>query len=186
MSINFTATHKLTTAIPKYSNNEYKPEIVSVVELDKHNPNDKISLYATAVDWTQKGAEFAFNIFHETEKPTVFADLCAEHFYALTTQKDDFEHLDYNKTLGLMMFGESNLDNNEIIWLQGKPGTNKTKRETNREYKNVGKALIDYVKYEYSDKPIEVQSANSAIEFYKKNGFKPLSKNSPCTLIYNV
>ncbi len=188
MSINFTAnllSHP--TVQHKSSAFGYKPAEVSLVELDKKNKHDVDAIRQTSQDWMDKGGQFISNYYHDMVKPFEYADVEKEHFYALTTQKSDFENLKGKDILGVMMFAETRNPENEIEWLETNPQTKKASG-LKREYKDVGKKLVEYVRANFKQKDIFVQSADSAIGFYKKLGAEQPNKKFPkkCQLYFRV
>ena len=68
--------------------------------------------------------------------------------------------------------------------MQVKPSTN-FRNSQDRKYTGIGSALVNYIK-EISDKPIYVQSADDAIGFYRKQGFKSQEAQIPSKMIWEV
>ena len=60
---------------------------------------------------------------------------------------------------------------NELKAIQTHPRY-KTKKCHRPNYKNIGTAMIDFLKEKYSDKPLVLYSDSSALGFYEKLGFK--------------
>ena len=170
-TINFTANLIKHTQIPKrFVDDEYYPSTVSIVELDKNNDTDVEALKQTSYLWNDQQAKYSSNIYHEAVKGYDYDNIEAEHFLALTEQTGSYERLNPNCILGLMLFSQTYDDEDEITWLQVRPNTY-SKQTWKREYKEVGKSLIDLLKETKLKKPIHVQSSNEAVEFYKKQGF---------------
>ena len=185
-SINFTASLVQRSQIMKrQSDNEFRPVTLSIVELDKNDEKDVKALYKTAIDWTYQGAKYSSNIYHEAVKGFEYDNIEKEHYFALTEQQNNFKELDSDKILGLMLFSHTTHENDEISWLQVRPNT-KTKDSWNREYKGVGKAMVDLLSRVNYGKPIYVQSSNEAIEFYKKQGFKNSGEDISSCMIKEV
>ena len=180
MSINFTANlMNRTTVMQQISTNNYWDTDVSIVELDVNNDLDIKAIEETKNKWIDNGAMYIHHIYDDAVEPHQYYDVEKSHFYALTTQNADFNKLKSDKILGVMMFSEikSNLPN-EITWLEVNPETNKTLNK-NREFKNVGTRLIEFVKNTFKTKNIHVHSAYNAQKFYKKNGFISMTKKIP-------
>lgn len=155
----------------------WKPIDVSIVELDSTKLSDVNALGKTSKNWDKKGAIYVkhilFNIIPYLKAG--IADI-KDHYYALTTQQDNFEKLEPENILGLMLFREKNDCKNEICYLEVNPSTTKNKNIF-RKYKDVGKTLVEFVKSQFSQKKIEVWSDLDAIDFYKKRGFRRRSRN---------
>ena len=172
MTINFTANFLKTVNIPKRTidGNFYNTK-VSFVELDKNDRVDKDSLKNVSKLWNKKEFNYASEIYYDAAKPFEYDNIVKEHYYAVTTQSENFEKLESEKILGLSLFSETTKPENEINWLQTNPVYKHGSIEP-REYKGIGKAIIEYVKEHYRDKNIKVFAADDAINFYKKLGFK--------------
>lgn len=170
-SINFTANLVKRTQIQKSDDYKtYHPADAAIVELDKYDKNDVKALYDTSVLWNYQGAKYSSEILHEAVKGYDYDDIEREHYLAVTTQTDDFENLEPKKILGLMLFSETNNEDNEINWLQVRPNTNNN-QTWKREYKKVGAVFVDLLKNMKLGKNIHVQSAPEAVGFYKAMGF---------------
>lgn len=183
-SINFTANlMKHTQILKRDENGCFSPVKASVVELDKNDEQDLKSLHDTTVLWNYQGAKYSSNIYHEAVKGYEYDDVEGEHYLALTTQNENHDKLDPDKVLGLMLFSNERFDTDEITWFQVRPNTN-TKQSWNREYKGVGKAMIDYIKQVNFFKPIHAMSVPESVEFYKKQGFEPHEDDIPSSLYY--
>lgn len=183
--INFTANFIKNTQIKQCRTcDTFIDKEAAIVELDINDKNDIKSLYETASDWDSKGFTYTFEIFCDATKGYEYDDVKKEHYIALTTQKDNFENLEPDKIIGLSLFSETKKPENEINWLQVDPESN-TERKYEREYKGGGRAIVNYIQETYTDKPIYVQSAKDAINFYRKCGFYPKDKNAPAQLIWN-
>lgn len=176
-TINFTANLIKRTQIQRRnSDNKFEPYDVSIVELDKNYEPDINSLYKASILWNDQGARYSSNIYHDATKGYEYDDVKREHYFALTEQNKDFDNLDEEKILGLMLFSESVYPDDEITWLQVRPNTN-TPNSWKRKYKGVGTAMINMLKDTNLKKDIRVKSADDAVEFYKKQGFKQMATN---------
>ena len=168
----------------RQENDEFEPVKVSIVELDKDSEDDVKALYKTSILWLDQGAKYSSNIYHEAVKGYEYDDIEREHYFALTTQNEGFNKLDSEKILGLMLFSNTRHDTDQICWFQVRPNTNTTD-SWQREYKGVGKSMMDLIKVINYNKPIYVQSSDKAVEFYKKQGFIVDDKNTPsCLTLY--
>lgn len=181
--INFKANFIRNTHIQQVVTKDLsKDKEVSLVELDVNQKNDISALKTVAEDWDRRAFGYAGCIYDDATNTIKFPDT-KEHFFALTTQKEDYKNLDPKKILGLTMFSDKkNSSKNELNWLQVEPDSSYSNSGEYRTYKNVGRTLVNYLK-EISDKTLSVYPARKAAEFYRKLGFKKETSKYP-TLIY--
>jgi len=185
-SISFTARYLAGATVSRVKADEkLKPVDVAIVELDKNDNSDMDALCEVAKSWNNRGKSYAYEVLCDATKGYEYDDVNREHYIALTSQKNDFEHLDADKVLGLTLFAETKKPENEICWLSVDPANN-TKNKSGRKYKNIGSAIMNYLKTDYPEKPIYVQAISDAIPFYKKNGFEPRKIDRPCSLYLEV
>lgn len=183
--LNFTANFlKDVSILKKDYDGEYSPCTVSLVELDTEDNNDIKALYKTASLWAKKGCYYAFGIYNDATKECKTSDVEKEHYIALTTQEDNYSHLDHNKVLGLAMFSEMKFEDNRLDFLEVNPKTSKSKSR-NRQYKEAGKAIIQYLKDNYNQN-IGVSSDSRAVDFYRKQGFVSVDNKNPEIMCYNA
>jgi len=188
MSINFTANQVHQTTIPrKLSWRNYADSAISIVELDSKNDADIDAIIKTERNWTNNGGQYIHHFCRDFVENHRYVDIEKEHYYALTTQNADFNKLNPKNILGVLMFSESKNFENEITWLEVDPATRKSAGR-NREYKEVGKRLVEYILNKYKEKDIFVQSAKDAIKFYKKLGAEQPYQRFPkkCQLYFRV
>lgn len=178
-SINFTARLVSSPTIQQRNFISWKPYGVSIVELDSAHSDDIRALEEVSDNWCKNGGKYADDIFLSAipELKSSCITGIKDHFYALTTQKKNFEKIDPYDILGLMLFQEKNDNTNEIALLEVNPSTSKSKNNIVRKYKEVGKALVEFVKSKFSHRDIDVLSDHKAIDFYKKVGFQQKSRN---------
>lgn len=160
-------------------------EKVALVELDKNNTDDINALHNVARDWEKKSFTFAMEIYNDAVKGYEYEDVNKEHYYALTTQKNEFENLDQEKILGLMMFSEYKNGKNRIDWLQVEP-TSSSRSKVTKKYKGIGSALVDYSKQISTNKIIDVSAYKDAIGFYEKQGFSHIPCESDYCMYYEA
>lgn len=154
----------------------YKEQEAAIVELECSSQSDMDALSNASSRWMKKGAKYADGIsFEALYSDYVHATNWTPHYYALTTQTKNLEHIDSGNILGLMMFMERPQLSNEISLLEVNPSTCKSKNFF-RRYKEVGKKLVQYVQTKYGQKDIDVFSDYTARDFYKKLGFAGTSK----------
>ena len=110
------------------------------------------------------------------------------NLYMLTLPQDSYEKIDDKNILGCVLLNEQS-NKLEINYLQVNPRYTAKKRPVakNRffkfiekhllckketEYKDIGRGILDTIKYIYADKnTIELITDAKAVNFYKKNGF---------------
>lgn len=168
------------------SNNQTREKTVSIVELDKNNFHDRFAMRDVAMDWEKnlrlyqpEGHNYATGIADSMiswAKPEQYE---TNHYFLITKQKKNFEHITPEDVLGAAQFTEKKYKKNELAWLQVDPKTN-YKPNGNREFKGVGKALVEHIKT-ISKKPFEVFSDPDAINFYTKLGLKYKEKTGMLT-----
>lgn len=186
MTINFTANFLKTTKIPKLNNDgKYSNAKVSLVELNKKDNSDKNALKKVANLWNEKEFTYASEIFYDAAKPFEYDNITKEHYYALTTQSENFENLEPEKILGLNVFSETTKPENELNWLQTDPSQRYGSIEK-RQYTEIGKTIVEYLKEHFTNKPISVFAADDAINFYKQLGFKNRPTKSERQLYYEI
>ncbi len=161
------------------------PKQAYIVELKK-NGNDLKSLYNLSLLWDKEGKNLVPYLLSDfikdiDEKP----DVNDEHCFALTLQDSDFENIKPEKILGVSLFSEEDIEN-EINWLQVQPKNNSIFEPANREYEDVGTAIVDYLKAQYAGKSMYANVSAGAIDFYRKQGFKSYDKKFPCSMYFKV
>lgn len=181
--ISFTARYVKPADIKKFDGNSYKPHTASLVEMEL---SDRPAIERVAYDWMQPVSD---QLYKESE----YMGREGMHIYAVTNQANNFEQLDSNKILGMMLFqeGGTSKTHNTIEFLQVSPyemspnyGSGLSKnfnkllakifKFKQPEHKHIGKALLDTAKEMSADKPIDLYSVKDAVEFYLINGFKRL------------
>ncbi len=188
-TVTFTSQFKKNMIIQtRDGSSNYCDKTVSVVELDRKNNHDIDTMFAIGDNWSKQGFNYAQSILISAisdEDETDWTDKLKEHYIAMTLQDDNFEKLDPKKVIGLSLLSEYNYDN-EINYLQVKPTNSYSKVGEKRKYKKIGTAMLDYMKSISEQKPIFVNSALEAVNFYTMNDFKRVSEEDPTKLYYNV
>ncbi len=155
--------------------NMFMPHKVSIVELDTLNKRDIFALKDIGRTWDEPYLDIICDdarMLFETSERSLF-----HRFFVLTTQRDNFNNLQPDGILAateITAFPTSKKIN--IDFLQVDPENNYLARY--RNYKNIGSALIAGIKNIFKGKEITVQSVPSALPFYFKNKFHPITKNS--------
>ena len=189
--ISFKASFVKNTQVQQtLSNNQTREKTVSIVELDRNNLHDRIAMRDIAMDWGKnlrlyqpEGHNYATGIavsMLSWAKPEQYE---TNHYFLITKQKKNFEHIIPEDVLGAAQFTKKKYEKNELAWLQVDPKTN-YKPNGNREFKGVGKALVEHVK-SISKKSIILCADINAIPFYKNLGFKSY-KNDLALMIYKT
>ena len=94
--ITFQANYLNSASIKRI--NTYKPSIkkVAFVEINPNNPSDVLALHKAAIKWDKTGGEgFAYDICEAVNKGK------PDRFFALTTQHDRFDNLNFKQILSL-------------------------------------------------------------------------------------
>ena len=179
--INFTGTYLSQAQIKKMDkNNKYVKHDVSFVQIHPTNNNDISTLKKTSKIWEDKPSLLSFaNMIYEDAKNIHDEefDTGIHKFYALTNQKNNFEKLLPNEILGLTEvthYPKSTKMNIDLLEVH--PEYNYLSENSN--YKKVVEALINNIKNIFEGKEITVRAISSALDFYIKNGFKQIQKNS--------
>lgn len=164
MAISFKGNYVCDTQVKK--NN--KPYTLSFVQIDTKNKSDITALSELDYMYQRKSyfGDISDNASLDYRCNMSFND---KKYYVLTSQKRNFEKLDSDMILGAVQV-EPHENCNEINYLQVIPEQNYS--NSNREYKNLGASIVGTILKLYPDKQLMLYSSNSAIDFYKKLGFK--------------
>ena len=169
--INFTANFVQNTTIKKKekSTSEAVNTEVALVELDPNDKNDIKTIEDLSYDWGYLGT-YIGSIYSNMVKEVSYEDVEKEHYYAVTTQENNFDKLDPNRILGVMLFLETTPDTelNEIKYIEVNPSTNRTLNR-NRKYIGVGSSMLKFLFENYKQKPIYARSDVRATKFYENN-----------------
>lgn len=146
--------------------NKYLPRKAVCVEFNPHADTDFKALKNTGESWLGGYAE---NIASAAEKIRQGKISGKRHkIFGLTTQQNDFAHIDYSKLLLLCEFEHVSKDILHIWHIQTNP---KFVYSVKSDFKHIGTGFMDILK-KMSGKIFTVKSAYNAAEFYEKNGFK--------------
>ncbi|MCQ2754977.1 MAG: GNAT family N-acetyltransferase [bacterium] len=144
---------------------KYKTYKAAFVEID---PKNDLKALATASDNWNDGFTFLENIV------TIITNKCyreSDKIYALTSQTKDFENLDPDDLLGVVLVNCADDKYNTINFLQTNPYFEYI-RGYSRFFKGIGKSIIRCIKREAKDKGLKTFSTRDAVTFYKKYGFE--------------
>ena len=158
-----------------HEESRYDEEQVSLVEIDLGNKDDIKALGKISNDWAC--AMLVGNIYSEAkEMSEIEDDLLDYRFFVLTSQKDNFENLDPDKILSICEVEESNDGNDAFVeYIEANPDCMLT---VFPEYKRVGSALLDGLKYYYNKISLYSIPTEDVLDFYDRNDFKPKSAAS--------
>lgn len=172
-NINFTANYIKPAVIKKNDGRgNFCPYKVSVVEFDNYNKNDEVTLRKISREWDD---DFSTEIYLDFIENQVYRTNPKRHFFAITLQAEDHEHLRNEEIMGLAEFEEGK-NINELLFLQVNPKQNFSSNQN--EYKHIGTAMLNFLETYFIRKPIKVAPVPSAYDFYKKNEFTPMPKNN--------
>lgn len=178
--ISFTANFIQNTTIKRQDDKSKKPVKVkaAIVELDKNDKNDVQTIKKLSNDWTHHGGRYINGIYDRMVNNRQDCCVKERHYYAITTQKKDYDKLNPHHVLGVMLFYETTPDKelNEIKYLEVNPSTSRTLNKE-RKYHGVGSKLVDYVIETYKEKPIYAYSDIRSIKFYENNNFTNRNDN---------
>ena len=125
------------------------------------------AIKAAAADWV--GGSFARSIAYKAEQ-MCNSDILKKcnRIYLLTSQKEDFKKLRWEKLLGMAHMDIKSDTESELTYFQVKPNTIYEKNK--RKYKNIGSKMIETLKNYYVN--IVLLAFYKAANFYNKQGFK--------------
>ena len=188
--ISFKANYIKPINIMKRENNTYVPYEAALVEFNPKDENDLNTIKSVSSYW--KNDSFAVWIYENAYKRLFRSTNDNEHIYGIVKPQETYSKVQKNNVLGLADFSEDkNLT--ELNYLQIHPDNISSKNRQSipmtimqtikkklfgnfifpetREYKNIGSAMLDFLKNKIGDRVISVYSDKNAIGFYKHNGF---------------
>lgn len=160
--------------------NKYIPHQASIIQIDTANKKDIFALKEAYRDWDTTPSTLSFSdIIYEDAKDihNMGTDNGFHKFFVLSNQKKDFDNLNHDEILAMTEIS-SYPDSKKISIeaLEVHPDHNYWSQ--NRNYKGIGRAFLDSIKQVFKDKEINVRSVPSALDFYRQNGFYPITRNS--------
>lgn len=142
---------------------EYETADASFIRFDLNNMNDKIALKEIGENWV--GARYIADICSE-------ADWADEYeFYAITSQHNDFNHLNAKKILSICSIDSSC---NYIDYMQSNPDCI---YKAYPKYKGSGSALLKSLQTHFTYLAGSPIPDEDVIDFYIRNDFKPQKPN---------
>lgn len=175
-NISFGARYIKDAQIKKLvSDGIYKPKETPIIEIDPYNREDLTALKHIVADWGND--TFAADICSDAHFVNDF-DSQHPRFYAVTRQKQHFEHLSPDLVMGLAEVIKTSAKNLNLEFLQVNPLLLDFMYEPPL-FKHVGTAIIDFIKGKCKkNHSISLKSVPTAEGFYEKNGFVKIDKNS--------
>ena len=167
-SINFTAKYISSAKVSNYiqKSKRYAQKEVSFVELNPHDTSDLAVLDRIADSWEYD--KFSVNIYNSAYDIYKKALKTKDRIYALTTQSDKFEALDYRKVLGLT---DMRLLNKKEIYISHIQVNPEYVYSLKPEYKGSGSAILKSLQNMYTKITLFSLPEKSVKNFYKRNGF---------------
>ncbi len=168
--VNFNAKFLHNVSIKRLDNKtgEYKKFKAAFIEFEPQNKRDLEVIEHATDNW--HGETYARNIANKALKMSN-SELSPKlnHIFMVTSQKDNFENLKWEKLLGIAHLEVESIDENELKYLQVRPDTKHGK--DNRKYKDIGAKIIESLKAKYNTS-IRLIAFYKASGFYNKHGFK--------------
>lgn len=149
---------------------KFHPYQVALIEFNPKSEQDFLSLNVTNCNWGN-----CKTLLHDIMKKFNFLHRGLrmpqeERFFGITKQKEHFDKLEPDKILGVLQTRRNRQGKFEIENFQVSPNTNYD--AIVRDYKGVGKALLEHIKEHFvKEKEILLDAKKSAIPFYEKFGF---------------
>ncbi len=153
---------------------------VNMVQIDPMSEKDIQSIRTVNSIW-ENGCTYADDILDDLYE-YVETNLPHKVFFALTTQKKDFQELIPEKILGLgEVLTEPNSDKIKFKRLQTTP--KEEYQNPKRSLTGIGKALLSGIKTMF---PVNIilESDKDAKGFYLKNGFEFIGKKKSLSMIF--
>ena len=181
--ITFKGKYLHTMSIPKIKDNIGAQRKVAFVELLPGSEEDINTMTQISKEWGWIDS-FANNIrmsmLREILQPNLQL-VNTKRFFALTTQEDKFDKLDYLQILGVAELENASNEQKNINYLQVNP--DHAYGSAQAEYKNIGKSLLKGILNIHQDGvEFVLNSVSSSCEFYEKLGFN----NTTGTRIYRL
>lgn len=151
-----------------FATKRYKTTQASFVEFEPKSETDLRALVKAQSEWD--GEFFAADIVRTAAKMSLGGlKQPKNRIFVLTTQLDDCRNLNKDSILGMVQMVGEKAALAELKFFQVRPDLSYNK--VHRDYKGVGKAILDSIKEIYT-KAIKLQSCYSAANFYEKQGFE--------------
>lgn len=161
----------------KVSNEKFVPCELPVVEMNPFDEKDLHALKNISNVW--EGCLFAKSAY--LRALSIFETIpekINQRFFILTKQKNNFENINAEDILAesrVYIFDKPKVD---IRSFEVDPAQNHWSMPEYKNYNNLGTGFLNKLKEIFKGKLITLDSLSSSKEFYLKNGFKNVSKNS--------
>lgn len=148
---------------------------VSFVEVNPQSESDVTTMREVTLNWGRDS--YATNIMEYFQ----YSHFCGEdfdenRFFALTTQKNNFEKLEADDVLALALVFKESKRRVDLKYLQVDPENNYFSGE--RRYEGIGRGILQSICKLFENKDIFLQSVKTACEFYKLQGFKQIKNTT--------
>ncbi len=152
---------------------ESQDKVVSLIELKAKSFKDRQALSNVDSLWG-KGETFACNIAHDANEDNFIGG--NSQYFALTTQRRQFEEPVSDKILGIAEVLREKDDLIQLKYLQTDP--EHTHFSYYKIYSGIGTSILNAIKALFPEDSIILNTVDSARGFYKDNGFVELDKLS--------
>lgn len=147
----------------------------SFVEMNPQSKQDVTTMREVTLNWGRDS--YAANIMeHFQYSHFCEDDLDESRFFALTTQKNNFEKLETDDVLALALISKESKKRVDLKYLQVDPENNYFSNE--RRYEGIGSGILYSICKLFENKDIFLLSARTACEFYKLQGFKQIKNTT--------
>lgn len=165
MEVNFKAQYINKVQVQKLNpkTKKFYPIDVNFIKISNNDKKDLNCLKKLASHWGI--CSLATTIYDNSIK----SDLLSKT-YAITTQNDGLEKLNYKKILGLAQIIDEKKDVCTLDSFEVLPKCQHC--ESSKNYDKLGTGLINGLKEVYQDKKINVNFAFTVLDFYYYNGFR--------------
>lgn len=169
-NISFLANYIKPVYVQKRDENDnLHPYKTSMVEIDKTSHKDRILLDTLSHNWGV--CNYISDIYYEMEDSLLSGRILdKKHIFAITSQMSDWSNMRPDDVLAVAQFAEKD-DMNELEYIQVNPEHGYV--NFNSSFKNIGSAMLKFLADTFPEKRIKVFPAPNAVEFYKKNNYKP-------------
>ena len=178
--INFRAEHLTSPFIEKYNvkKKEYTPVQVAFVQIEPGSKEDVVAVSRAVHKW--KDDDFGIDILKRLRKIRFGALNEHSHkIYALTSQQNDFHHLEPENILGLAEFIRKPNGKRKLQFLQVKPEFKSS--SCCLGYQHIGQTIIENLQQMKDTYDILTKSFYKSTGFYEKMGFDLID---PKNLLY--
>lgn len=153
-------------------NRRWEDMPVNLVKFDAGNKMDRLTINFLSLLWNG-GKNLSGTIAEEAGILRRKSQI-----YALTTQKDDFKHLDINKILGIMSTDkvDPKTKTAEIFKIGTDPQYAYEQNKRNRDIRHIAKAMVDSFSKKVA-KPFVSYAEPQEVKFLEKVNLSPKSKD---------